>query len=223
MIPQSPLLIVDEAHQLSSAMTSMFSLDFSVKIIEKLLDLPTHQEVLEASETERESLQEIRTAMLKPWHPQTKSWGFPQIPSITTHTTDEVRKKGSVVWAAYFESLVKLVKQKLARKEYDEERIKYVDNMLNKINNVIHTLKTDWENCLWQKDEEEAANYVSFKPLDIKNYSEQLMLNTGNKRIFLSGTISDIDIFCEELGLNKEETCFIQVNYSSFPMTNSPV
>lgn len=223
MIPQRPLLIVDEAHQLSSAMTSMFSLDFSVKIIEKLLDLPTHQEVLEASETEREGLQEIRTAMLKPWHPQTKSWGFPQIPSITTHTTDEVRKKGSVVWAAYFESLVKLVKQKLARKEYDEERIKYVDNMLNKINNVIHTLKTDWENCLWQKDEEEAANYVSFKPLDIKNYSEQLMLNTGNKRIFLSGTISDIDIFCEELGLNKEETCFIQVNYSSFPLTNRPV
>lgn len=222
-ISQRPFLVIDEAHQLSSAMTSFFSLDFSIKVIERLLDLPTHQEVLEASETKREDLQNIRTKMLTSWTPNSNTWGFPMIPSITTNTGDDVRKKGSIVWAAYFESLIKKVKTKLSKKEYDEDSLKYVHNMVEKINNLIQTLRTDWENCLWQKDDEGSAQYISFKPLDIKNYSEELLLNAGQKRIFLSGTISDIDIFCEELGINKDETAFIRVNYSSFPVSNRPI
>jgi len=84
-------------------------------------------------------------------------------------------------------------------------------------------LKTDWKNCLWQANDDSNPEWVSFKPLDIGAYSEELMLNVGRVRIFLSGTIGDIDIYQQELGLNPETTAFVQVGYSSFPLANRPV
>jgi len=48
-------------------------------------------------------------------------------------------------------------------------------------------------------------------------------LGLGKHRIFLSGTISDIDIYCREMGLKKSETCYIKIKYSSFPVQNRPI
>ena len=69
MLRQRKFLIVDEAHQLASAMTSFYSLDFSVKVIERLLQLPSHQQVLEAAEKDREIMQKDRTKNLESWTP----------------------------------------------------------------------------------------------------------------------------------------------------------
>ena len=75
MLRQRKFLIVDEAHQLASAMTSFYSLDFSVKVIERLLQLPSHQQVLEAAEKDREIMQKDRTKNLESWTPANSGWG----------------------------------------------------------------------------------------------------------------------------------------------------
>ena len=59
--------------------------------------------------------------------------------------------------------------------------------------------------------------------MDITDRSEELLLNLGKHRIFLSGTITDIDIYCKEMGLKKSETCYIKIEYSSFPVDNRPI
>ena len=224
MLPQRDFLIVDEAHQLTEAMTGFFSLDFSVKIIERLLQLPTHQEVLKASEADQFTLQQVRKRALESWHPNNSfAWGFPQVPSVRSDSTDEFRQKASAVWAAYFSALIRKVNRKIKAKDFSADELKYVYNTLSRLEAVTQMLKTDWKNCLWQANDDGNPEWVSFKPLDIGAYSEELMLNVGRVRIFLSGTIGDIDIYQQELGLNPATTAFVQVGYSSFPLANRPV
>jgi len=224
MLPQRDFLIVDEAHQLTSAMTGFFSLDFSVKVIERLLQLPTHQEVLKASEADQIAFQNLRKRTLESWHPNNSfAWGFPQVPSVRKESTDEFRQKASAVWAAYFSALIRKVNRKVKAKDYSAEELKYIYNTLSRLESVTQMLKTDWKNCLWQANDDNNPEWVSFKPLDIGNYSDELMLNLGKVRIFLSGTIGDIDIYQQELGLEKDNTAFVQVAYSSFPLANRPV
>jgi len=223
MVKQRDFLIVDEAHQLASAMTGFYSLDFSVKVIERLLQLPTHQQVLESAEKDRPILQKERSKKLESWTPTNNGWGFPKVPSVRVESTDDFRRKGAVVLAAYFEALSNMVSRKIRKKDYEEDELKYVYNTISKIKSVTQLLSTDWKNCLWQANDDTAPEYISFKPLDIKDYSEELMLNTGKARVFMSGTIGNIDIFCDEIGLNKEDTAFLQINYSSFPLSNRPI
>lgn len=223
MLKQRDFLIVDEAHQLASAMTSFYSLDFSVKLIERLLQLPSHQQVVEAAEKDREIMQKDRTKKLESWTPTNSGWGFPKVPSVQVKSTDEFRRKGAVVLGAYFDALINMVSRKIRKNDYEEEELKYVYNTLERIKSVNEMLSSDWKNCLWQANDDEAPEYISFKPLDIRNYSEELLLNTGKVRVFLSGTIGDINIFCDELGLKKEETAFLQIDYSSFPLSNRPI
>ena len=106
--------------------------------------------------------------------------------------------------AAYFDALINIVSRKIRKKDYEEDELKYIYNTLEKIKTVKEMLTNDWKNCLWQANDDKAPEYISFKPLDIKDYSEELMLNTGQVRVFLSGTIGNIDIFCDELGLKKD-------------------
>lgn len=224
MLPQRDFLIVDEAHQLTEAMTGFFSLDFSVKIIERLLQLPTHQDVLKANAADQTAFQNLRKKTLDSWHPNNSfAWGFPQVPSVRKESTDEFRQKASAVWAAYFSALIRKINRKIKSKDYDAEELKYVYNTLSRLEAVTEMLKSDWKNCLWQANDDSNPEWVSFKPLDIGNYSDDLMLNLGRVRIFLSGTIGDIDIYREELGLDASTTAFVQVGYSSFPLANRPV
>tara|TARA_B100002019_G_scaffold35851_4_gene30024 strand:- start:371 stop:2584 length:2214 start_codon:yes stop_codon:yes gene_type:complete len=224
MLPKRDFLIIDEAHQLTEAMTGFFSLDFSIKVIERLLQLPSHQEMLKASEADRHTLQQQRSKVLGSWHPNNNfGYGFPQIPSVRSDSTDEFRKKASAVWAAYFDALLRRVNRKIKRKDYSADELKYVYNTVARLEAVNQMLKTDWKNCLWQANDDTSPEWISFKPLNIGSYSEELMLNLGRVRIFLSGTIGDIEIYRDELGLPESNTAFIKVDYSSFPLSNRPI
>ena len=179
--------------------------------------------MVEAAEKDREIMQKDRTKKLESWTPTNSGWGFPKVPSVQVKSTDEFRRKGAVVLGAYFDALINMVSRKIRKNDYEEEELKYVYNTLERIKSVNEMLSSDWKNCLWQANDDEAPEYISFKPLDIRNYSEELLLNTGKVRVFLSGTIGDINIFCDELGLKKEETAFLQIDYSSFPLSNRPI
>ena len=59
------------------------------------------------------------------------------------------------------------------------------------------------ENWVWSKDDEEDPIYVSFKPIEIGEDAESMLLRLGRQRIFMSATIPSPSVFMRELGLDK--------------------
>ena len=62
---------------------------------------------------------------------------------------------------------------------------------------------------------------VNFKPKSIIEETTKL-LDFGDIRLFLTGTMGDYNKFCEWLGLDKNETCYIYEK-SPFPVENRPI
>ena len=78
-----------------------------------------------------------------------------------------------------------------------------------RLETIIAGLTHDTSNWIWQMSDEKT--FVNFKCIEIKEFAESLLLHAGRRRIFLSATIGNPKMFCEELGLKLEETAFIKV------------
>jgi ATP-dependent DNA helicase DinG len=61
-----------------------------------------------------------------------------------------------------------------------------------------------------------------FTPEYVGNLIDMFLLNYGDKRLLMSGTIYNKDLYCRLNGLKSEETCFIKIG-SSFPVSNRPI
>lgn len=62
---------------------------------------------------------------------------------------------------------------------------------------------------------------AEFKPLMIKDYSDSL-LQFGETRLFMTGTLGNKDSFCKWIGIDPKETYYIYVK-SPFPVSNRPI
>lgn len=62
---------------------------------------------------------------------------------------------------------------------------------------------------------------AEFKPLTIADYSEQL-LQFGETRLFLTGTLGNKDKFCNWIGIDPNETYYIYMK-SPFPVEHRPI
>ena len=207
-----PFLVVDEAHNLVGNMMSQFSIDLSLNTLERLFHIPKESEDAKA-----------RQEMLQPWTPNSQSFGFPKVPSITTKTEERIWQISARVWEAYLEFLQGEISQKVADGEYTAKELTTANNYKERLKSILRVINRDWNNWVWQFDNDQDPFKISFKPIEVSEYAEDLMLSLGNKRIFLSATILDADTFCKELGLNREETAFVRVRYSPFPSKNRPI
>lgn len=61
-----------------------------------------------------------------------------------------------------------------------------------------------------------------FTPEYVGNLSEKYLLQYGEKRLLMSGTIYSKNLYCRLNGLKPDETCFIKIG-SSFPKANRPI
>ncbi|WP_296882234.1 helicase C-terminal domain-containing protein [uncultured Methanobrevibacter sp.] len=64
-------------------------------------------------------------------------------------------------------------------------------------------------------------NNILFKPLFGKEYTQRL-LGLGVVRLFFTGTLPNPETYCNWIGINSNETCFIYEK-SPFPVENRPV
>lgn len=211
-LEKRPFLVVDEAHNLIRNMMSQYSIDLSKSTIEKLFHIPK----------ESDNAQE-REKLLNSWSPQSQTFGFPKIPSLTAKTDERIWEISARVWEAYLKFLFETIVEKLDADEYTAQEMNMATNYKEKLRGILKVINKDWKNWVWQFDNEKDPFKISFKPLRVDKYAEELMLSLGDKRIFLSATILDADTFCDELGLNLDETAFIQVRYSPFPKENRPI
>ena len=231
VIKKRPLLIVDEAHQLANNMMSFYSLTLSQKALERLFRVPTLSEVSNMKNKDKKAIMERkREVITKVFDSKNASpyFGIPKIPSVGLNTSKEVRKEGLQLFGKYLLALYTEIKRKIKDKDthtkYDSKELSFANNYALKIMGLLESIASSWENWVYQVDEKnQYPTWVSFKPLDVSQYSQELLLNVGEKRIFLSGTILDYETFGKELGLKKENTCFIQVTYSPFKESNRPI
>ena len=228
VLPQRPFLIVDEAHQLANNMMSFHSLTVSQRMLEKLFRLPTQQDISSAkSKNKKEIYSKQREAVFKVFDGK-GAFGLPNIKSMTLTTPIEDRKKALQTLGRYLFALQDEIKRKMkdkdAQTKYDKRELSYASNSVARIDDLLGSIATDWENWVYQVDDHnEYPTWIAFKPLKVADYSEELLLNLGQQRIFMSGTILDYEIFGRELGLNADETTFIKVDYSPFPEKNRPI
>ena len=224
-LKQRDLLIIDEAHTLPHNMADFYSFDLSIKKMERLLGIPTFNDIMEAIDSQAVNMQNQRNQMLKPWNPvnSPNTWGMPRIGSITPETETKRHEMGAKIWIGYLGNMIKHINEQIEKKNYDDKTIRYAINSSKHLETLIEQLKTGPKNIIWQYDNEDDPIYLNFKPLDISHLSQNLLLGLGNRRIFMSGTIADADIFMEELGLDPEMTTYIKVDYSSFPVENRPI
>ena len=214
---QRDLLIVDEAHNLESALMSHYSLDFTLSDLEMFFGVPTRKECKgDNHKTER------RNRMLEAWSPKSNSLGFPNIPSIKTNTDNRVWSMSAKVFQMYFQNLSKTLSFRIANEKISENDIQEANILLKKIMLLTEKMN-DWENWVWTKNDELNPSRIKFKPLSVKTYAEDVIHSAGNQRVFISATIGDADVFRDELGLDSDSTTFIRINYSSFPIENRPI
>lgn len=66
-------------------------------------------------------------------------------------------------------------------------------------------------------------NKLTVKPIDVENLFHQLIDKFANNVVvFMSATILDKPGFCKDMGISKDDTCFITRD-STFPSKNSPI
>jgi len=216
VLPQRPFLIVDEAHQLSNNMMSFHSLTVSQRMLEKLFRLPTQGDITSAkSEKKKDIFRKQRESLLKVFDGK-GAFGVPKLKSMTLTTPLAERKTALQTFGRYLFSLRDEVKRKMKDKDtqtkYDKRELSYAANCVARIDDLLGSIATDWENWVYQVDDHnEYPIWVAFKPLKVADYSEELLLNLGQQRIFMSGTILDYEIFGRELGLKTDETTYIKV------------
>tara|TARA_R110000824_G_scaffold77072_1_gene195039 strand:- start:3607 stop:5874 length:2268 start_codon:yes stop_codon:yes gene_type:complete len=231
VIKKRPLLIIDEAHQLANNMMSFYSLTVSQRSLEKIFRVPTLSEVTNTSNhTKKDKMAKQREVITKVYDSKDASpcFGVPKIPSVGLNTSKEVRKGGLQLLGRYLLALHTEIKRKIKDKDthtkYDARELSFANNFALKLMGLLESISVSWENWVYQVDEKnQYPTWISFKPLDVSQYAHNLLLNVGERRIFLSGTILDYDTFGTELGLVPENTCYIRVNYSPFKESNRPI
>jgi len=187
-----------------------------------LLGVMSMPQILELSGQEQKEQLEQRNVKMAAWRPKSGSFGLPAIPTMTMDMSEDIVNKCAAVWVAYLEELYSLLQGNLKRNDYDETKdLKLAMRVAHRIETIVEGLKTDRDNWIWQVSPEKT--FVSFKCVEIKDFAEDLLLNIGRRRIFMSATIGNPKMFAEELGLSRDKTAFVRVAYSSFPLKNRPV
>ncbi len=225
ILPQRDLLIVDEAHNLSSTLMNHFSMQINHKSLESLFNIPSWEEIKEAKGEVKARLLRRRNNILKAWNPKDgddAGLGIPAVPSITPQTSQRIWQIGAKVFVGYLQNLSKTLHHNLKKKVYSGEKLREAKLFVEQLDKLGKKLG-DWENWVWSKNDELNPSKITFKPLSIKSDAEKLIHSCAKQRVYMSATIGDVGVFCSELGLNPQETTFIKLNYSPFDIENRPI
>lgn len=63
---------------------------------------------------------------------------------------------------------------------------------------------------------------VTFRPVFVGDYTQRHLFSYGERVLMMSATIISKEIFCQEVGINSSEVCYISVP-STFPVENRPI
>lgn len=105
-------------------------------------------------------------------------------------------------------------------KQYD-----MLEKHVGKLDQFVDVYKEDnWAmNVVYpQEGNKRGARKFEFKPIDVSQYSEKCLFRNGARILMMSATIVDKDVFCESIGVKKEEVAYLHIS-SPFPVANRPL
>ena len=107
------------------------------------------------------------------------------------------------------------------QKKQKIKEIKKYESLLKILETEKWIIETPTKKEITSDTDYKAGLKVEFKPLTIADYSEQL-LQFGDTRLFLTGTLGNKDKFCRWIGIDPDETYYIYVK-SPFPVEHRPI
>ena len=122
-------------------------------------------------------------------------------------------------WAGYLSQYSNLfsVKAKSGQPSQKEE----FETLLINLSDLSEIVGTKFVVTL-ERDVVAKRTRFTFTPEYVGNLVDKYILNFGEKRLLMSGTIYNKDLYCRLTGLKSEETCFIKIG-SSFPKSLRPI
>jgi ATP-dependent DNA helicase DinG len=125
-------------------------------------------------------------------------------------------------WVDWFQqgSITSLFSDKIPKPGDSSDRQKFIDRLevlksYNKIYDTDFVVKREAD-ITFRKTK------FTFVPSNIGNAAHTFLFNFGKKVMLMSGTIYNKDVFCRNLGINRDEAYFIRVD-SSFPVESRPI
>ena len=106
------------------------------------------------------------------------------------------------------------------RKQKIKEILKY-ESLIKILENEKWIIETPSKKEIISDKDYTVGLKAEFKPLTIADYSEQL-LQFGETRLFLTGTLGNKDKFCKWIGIDPDETYYIYVK-APFPVEHRPI
>lgn len=107
---------------------------------------------------------------------------------------------------------------KKAKKESEKlTREAYIERSEN-LKRLSISFRDDADNWIAQK--EDYSGNISFKPIQVRDYSKHYLLSMADQKIFMSGSFLKPDVFAEDLGLDSYELVEIP---SVIPPENRPI
>lgn len=81
--------------------------------------------------------------------------------------------------------------------------------------------RTEWVSQITENENIKQFT-VEFKPVFVRDFVEHLLFKFADKLLIMSATILDIDVFCNSLGLKKDEIATYRMK-NRFPVENRPI
>lgn len=134
---------------------------------------------------------------------------------IQTKFRSWLQDKKSSLSAALQNKTMNFAKSKLldVSKKYD-----FLDKLLCQLNRMTQMYRP----ARWVVEAKSEQKVVKITPLYAYDFAEEMMFSKGAHVLLMSGTILNKDIYCDNLGINKDQCAFLSLD-SSFPKKNRPV
>lgn len=129
-----------------------------------------------------------------------------------------------VVHAANAEAMLKKINMKEKIKEFQivAAQIEMISTHLEKIKSFLQM----WNDDNWIMNivppADRTLRKLEFKPVNVGPYADDLLFRFGKNVLLMSATIVNKDVFCESLGINKDDVEFLSMD-SPFPIENRPI
>ena len=102
--------------------------------------------------------------------------------------------------------------RKLEKLKRSYSRIEHFVQVYDRDSWVLDTSKTD----------RRGERVYEFKPIDVGEFCQSMLYSYADRVLILSATILDRDVYCESVGINKNDAAFLRIP-SPFPLENRPV
>lgn len=102
------------------------------------------------------------------------------------------------------------------------KRLEVLKRNLSKIEHFVET----YDPSVWvldsSKTDKRGERIYEFKPIVVGTYCQSMLFSTCDKILILSATILDKDVYCESVGIDKNDVEFLQIP-SPFDPKNRPI